>query len=291
MSSTRFCVPPSLTLAQCLPMLRLGAASSPGGLLVFRSVTLACFLTVFRALDTVQWSAAASVLHAGTPSSVGCVRHKAWEGERICSFKASHPAGAPASLPGLTRMTGRALSALRGFRRHSPSLPVAALGLLETLGKCQLWQDAETVEHLGLCVSLHRLELPCLRAGWEPAMGLVALLPLPGGFASRAAAARVFVKPMWQMSKPSARALAAPLMILFCFCSLTAHCHACAAPWTLQAGGRVRRAVLIKGYPFRDEYQGGPVIAAPFQSGQLAWLFCFRLYTGGTHSEECGSAI
>ena len=44
-------------------------------------------LDLSRAFDTVQWSAAvASLLHAGTPSSVVGFLGKVWAGARICSF-------------------------------------------------------------------------------------------------------------------------------------------------------------------------------------------------------------
>ncbi|CAE7820211.1 unnamed protein product, partial [Symbiodinium necroappetens] len=78
-----------------------------------------------------------------------------------------------------------------------------ALGLVENLRKRQLWQAAESVEHLGLRLSPATLEPPHLRAGWGPVLDLIALLPrLPGGFAIRANAARVFIKPMWEWPLP-----------------------------------------------------------------------------------------
>ena len=94
----------------------------------------------------------------------------------------------------------------KDFRERLASLPAVTkhwVWLHENLGKRQRWQDTQTVEHLGLRLSPACFQPPCLRAGWEPVFDLIALLPcLPGGFAIRGAAARVFVKPMWGFPLP-----------------------------------------------------------------------------------------
>ena len=143
-------------------------------------------LDLSRAFDTVQWSAAAaSLLHAGTSASVVGFLRRVWAGDRFCCFRGSLaqpfrpsrsiPQGDPTSpnvlaqvlrpwhtllardCPGIAAwayVDDRSLRCTLGPARLQAALDVTArcdqaLGLVENLRKRQLWQAAESVEHLG----------------------------------------------------------------------------------------------------------------------------------------------
>ena len=197
-------------------------------------------LDLSKAFDTVQWpAAAAALLHAGThPAVVGFLR-RVWAGSRFCSFSGSLsrpffptrgiPQGDPTSpnvLAQLLRpwhsllhihcprvsawafLDDRSLRSSGGPAALTAALDItarcdSALGLVENRRKRQLWSNRGSVEHLGLRLNPNLNCLPTLRGDWLQILDLIAYLPrVPGGFFLREAAARMFVKPLWQWPLP-----------------------------------------------------------------------------------------
>ena len=77
------------------------------------------------------------------------------------------------------------------------------VGFSENMKKRQIWENNDTVEHLGLLVCPTSQGLPTLRDGWEAIAEMFSFLAkIPGGITPRENAVRVFFKSKWTWPVP-----------------------------------------------------------------------------------------